>query len=238
MMHIGTHNFDNRLNWIKRQLKKIPKGKRILDAGAGEQQYKKYCKHLVYTSQDFCQYDVHDERVGLHTKGWDTSKIDIVSDIINIPVKNEVYDAVLCTEVLEHIPNPIAAIGEFSRILKPRGKLILTAPFCSLTHMAPYYYSNGFSEYWYREIMSQHGFEIEKIEYNGNYFEYFAQELRRVKSMKDGYTKPPKLFSLLFLIFYYPFLNIGLFGIQVMSKYSKDSERLLCLGLHVTAIKK
>jgi 2-polyprenyl-3-methyl-5-hydroxy-6-metoxy-1,4-benzoquinol methylase len=43
----------------------------------------------------------------------------------------------MCVEVFEHLPEPIKAVEEFARLFKPGGYLILTAPFCSLTHFAP-----------------------------------------------------------------------------------------------------
>ena len=38
-------------------------------------------------------------------------------------------DVVICHHTLEHIPDPIAALNEMRRILKPRGKLLLFVPF-------------------------------------------------------------------------------------------------------------
>lgn len=67
-----------------------------------------------------------------------------------MPFEDESMDIVLYTEVFEHIKNPISALEEFHRVLRPGGKCILTAPFASLGHMASYYYS-GFSRYWYEK---------------------------------------------------------------------------------------
>ena len=42
--------------WLKKTLTSLPKGARLLDAGAGELKNHQYCGHLSYVSQDFCQY--------------------------------------------------------------------------------------------------------------------------------------------------------------------------------------
>ena len=44
------------------------------------------------------------------------------------PLKNDEFDAVLCFETLEHMPNPEEFVREVSRVLKSNGRLILTTP--------------------------------------------------------------------------------------------------------------
>jgi len=151
--------------WLKQTLASLPKGARILDAGAGELKNRKYCCHLDYVSQDFCQYQGGGGlNEGLQPERWDTSLIDVVSDITSIPLPDASFDAILCSEVLEHVPEPTHALDEFARLLKPGGVLILTAPFASNVHMAPYYYCSGFSKYWYQHHLRQRGFEILDLE--------------------------------------------------------------------------
>ena len=184
---IGTQNEETRLNWLQETLKKIPSGSRILDAGAGELAQKKFCIHLKYVSQDFAQYDGKGNNAGLQMQNWDNSKLDIVSDIIDIPEPDASFNAIMCIEVFEHLPEPIAAIKEFSRLLKKNGTLILTAPFCSLTHFAPYHFYSGFNKYFYEKHLTENGFEICEISPNGDYFEYLAQELRRIHEVAIKY---------------------------------------------------
>ncbi|MHC1716410.1 MAG: class I SAM-dependent methyltransferase [Candidatus Dojkabacteria bacterium] len=227
-------NLENREKWLKKTLHKIPKGSKILDAGAGELQYKKYCKHLDYVSQDFAQYNGEGDGKGLQTENWNNSKLDIVSDIIEIPVKKNSFDAVMCIEVLEHLPYPNLAIKEFQRILKKGGKLILTAPFCSLTHFAPYHFSSGFNKYWYLKILEDNGFAILNMEYNGNYFDFMIQELKRVSSIEKKYSKTSNADKYMFKLA----KGILLKSIREMSEQDTGSNELLSFGIHILAEKK
>lgn len=230
---VGTKNQETRDDWIKEQLSIIPKNSRLLDAGAGELRYKKHCSHLLYTSQDFCEYNGEGDKKGLQTSTFDTSAIDIVSDITEIPVESSSFDYILCTEVIEHIPNPHLALKEFQRILKKGGKLILTAPFCSLTHYAPFHYCTGFNKYFYNYTLeTKLGFKILETHINGNYYEYLGQELRRLPSISKRYSKKT--------IGFFSKLLIGLLltDLKKLSDCDSGSEELLCHGYHIVAEKK
>lgn len=184
----GRFNELHRNAWIEGQLKKVPAGLRILDAGAGERPYKRSCAHLQYTSQDFAQYDGAGNSSGLQTGKWDQSELDIVSDITAIPVSDASFDVVLCTEVLEHTVDPHKVIEELARILKPQGKLILTAPFFSLTHFAPFHYATGFNRYFYDATFKRNGLQMVECTPNGNYFECLAQEVLRLPDIAEKYS--------------------------------------------------
>jgi SAM-dependent methyltransferase len=228
---IGKKNISNRENWLKNTLKNLPNNTSILDAGAGELQYKKYCSHLKYTSQDFGQYDGKGDGIGLQTGLWDQTKIDLICDIINIPVDSSSFDSIMCIEVLEHLPDPAKAIEEFSRIIKDNGLLIITAPFCSFTHFAPYHYSTGFSKYYYEHHLKKNNFEIIEITPNGNYFEFLAQEMRRLNSAAIEYTGSKLSF------FYKALCYLILLKLEKLEKNDNDSNKFLNYGYHVLARK-
>jgi ubiquinone/menaquinone biosynthesis C-methylase UbiE len=231
MFRIGTTNESTRVKWIEETLKKIPAGLTILDAGAGESQFKKYCSHLKYIAQDFGQY--HGEgQVGLQTGTWDNSKLDIVSDILAIPLADHSVDAIMCTEVLEHIPDPVRAITEFSRLVKSGGYLLITAPFASLTHFAPYHFASGLSRFFYEKHLPENNFEIAELQLNGNFFECVAQENRRIKSIAKKYS------GINLNIFQKIVIHLNLLILQKLSKKDKGSSELLCYGIHVFARKK
>lgn len=52
----------------------------------------------------------------------------ITGHISDLPVNDRFFDIVLCTEVMEHIPNPESAISELARIIKPEGFALITTP--------------------------------------------------------------------------------------------------------------
>lgn len=51
-----------------------------------------------------------------------------VGNAIALNFTTEVFDGVLCSEVIEHIPDAAEAIGEIYRVLKPGGRLVLSTP--------------------------------------------------------------------------------------------------------------
>ena len=224
----GTQNANNRNLWLEKVLSEIPTGLTILDAGAGNGNKEKFCKHLNYISQDIAEYVGNEEAEGLHTGEVDYSKLNIVSDIIDIPLDDESLDVILCVEVLEHVENPLLVFKEFSRLLKKNGKLILTAPFNSLTHYAPYHYSTGFSKFYYEKHLPSYGFEILDITANGNYYEYLAQENRRLSEVSKKYSSSKFLGPFFYLSRFY-LLNF----LKRQSKKDSGSNDLLCFGYNL-----
>lgn len=225
-------NETSREVWLEKTLKHIPAGCRILDAGAGEQQYRRFCAHLNYVAQDFAEYNGKGDVVGLQMENWDQSNLDIISDIVAIPEPDCSFDAIMCIEVFEHLPNPIDAVKEFSRLLKPEGHLIITAPFCSLTHFSPYHFSSGFNKYWYDHHLVKNGFKIIELQANGNYFMYLAQEVNRIQDVIDKYTDF-NLNPLESIIF-----RLAKKILMLLSDSDRGSDELLCFGYHIHCQKK
>ena len=218
-----------RQKWLKKTLANIPKGARILDAGAGELRNKEICTHLEYVSQDFGQYEGDGNGKGLQTGNWDTSRVDIICDITAIPEPDASFDAVLCSEVLEHVPEPGLVVDELARLLKPGGQIILTAPFASLVHFAPYHYCTGFSSYWHQYHLPRRGLEIVELIPNGDWFAYCRQEILRLGGMERKYGNWTWPIA-------YILGSLGIFYFMLRGKISADD--LACFGWHCVAEKR
>lgn len=52
----------------------------------------------------------------------------IQGDAMNLPFCDDAFDAVICSETVEHIPDDAAVINELARVLRPRGWLFFTVP--------------------------------------------------------------------------------------------------------------
>ena len=191
------NNLNERTDWVKKQLKSLPRDYVLLDAGCGSQHFRVFCDHLNYKGQDFGQYLKDEKEILGDTRGgvggnlgYQYGKLDYLGDIWEIKESNATFDAILCTEVFEHIPYPNEAMLELNRLLKSGGYLIITAPYACLPHFEPYFFYSGFSKQWYRKHLNDLGYEIVEIKENGNAHGSLAIEtLRTAKSMNNIFLK-------------------------------------------------
>lgn len=63
---------------------------------------------------------------------------DIFADVSRTPLQAATVDCILCTEVLEHLPDPQACAHEIHRLLRDGGILFASAPFFYPVHADPY----------------------------------------------------------------------------------------------------
>ena len=142
---------------------------RVLDAGAGSCPYKKYFAHAKYESTDF--EDIFEQSCkGMHT---------FLCSLDDIPKPSNSYDAIINTQVLMHVPDPQKVLNEFHRVLKPGGKLFLTAPQGWAVISAPYHFFN-FTNFGLGLLLRKAGFQIEFIKPRGGVFWYLGYRIRRL----------------------------------------------------------
>lgn len=63
---------------------------------------------------------------------------DILGDLCTLDLGDEVYDIVVCSEVIEHLHSPHLAVDNIYKALKKGGKLIVTIPFMFPIHADPF----------------------------------------------------------------------------------------------------
>lgn len=78
--------------------------------------------------------------------------VHVVGDAQALGFADASFDVVLCTEMLEHVPEPQRAIDEMRRVLRPGGLLLLTTRFLFPIHDAPHDYFR-YTKYGLRHLL-------------------------------------------------------------------------------------
>jgi len=102
---------------------------------------------------------------------------DIVADAHDLPLKDEEFELILCTEVLEHVMDPKKVISEMWRVLKPGGKVILTTRFVYPLHDIPHDYWR-FTKYGLHELFR--GWEVLELMGETHNFSTIGALLQRI----------------------------------------------------------
>lgn len=98
----------------------------------------------------------------------DAGKPDIVGSAEAIPLPDNSFESVLCTQVLEHVAHPVKVIEEIYRVLKPGGLCLLTAPQWNELHEIPHDYFR-YTCYGLRTLFEDAGFTVEEMDQRGHY---------------------------------------------------------------------
>lgn len=112
------------------ELAKPKRGDKILDVGCGDGVITILAakRGAFVTGIDLSLPSIKSARSHAKKERVNDRTSFLASDIYNLPFKTESFDKVICTEVLEHLEKPLAALHEIRRVLKKRGKLIVSVP--------------------------------------------------------------------------------------------------------------
>jgi SAM-dependent methyltransferase len=141
-------------------------GARVLDAGAGEGNYKRH-----FSKQRYCGLDL-----GVGDQEWDYARLDAVGDLAGLPFDAGTFDASINIVTLEHVTDPARVLCELSRVLKPGGRLLLIVPLEWEEHQQPHDYFR-YTRYGLEFLLTQAGFAEIAIEPVGGFFRLLSRRL-------------------------------------------------------------
>jgi SAM-dependent methyltransferase len=154
--------------WLEREIsafaQSVPNGSLVLDAGSGSQPYRHLFSSHNYESADF------------ELMANEYGDTDYVCDLGAIPVEDCRYDAVLFSQVMEHLPRPAEALNELFRVLKPGGRLLFSAPLYYEEHGQPYDFYR-YTQFGIRSLFSDAGFALTDLRWLEGYLGTLAYQL-------------------------------------------------------------
>lgn len=195
MLTYQTSNHGNesaRISFVTSKIEAVLESKagaNFLDLGAGLSPFKDVVERFggKYLSQDFSLYVPNNKHMGMQNDEWNYPRHDFVCDINDFEPGIQ-FQNLICTEVLEHVPDPIAVLAKISNLTETSGKVIITVPMLSLVHQAPYYYSSGLSVYWFTKWAPEFDLRIDELVISGDFADLLEQELSR------GFAQLPRIF--------------------------------------------
>jgi len=141
-------------------------GARLLDAGAGEGQYRR-----LFAAQRYCGVDL-----AIGDVAWNYGRLDAIADLAALPFPAASFDAAIHVVTLEHVREPANVLHEIARTLAPAGKLLLVAPHEWEVHQAPHDYFR-YTRHGLEYLLQKAGFDAIEIEPVGGYFRLLSRRL-------------------------------------------------------------
>lgn len=120
----------------------------VLDVGCGRKPYQDLTRATRYVGVDI---DSPATRA--------LSLADFYYDGRKLPFADASFDAVLCSQVLEHVFTPAEFLAEIHRVLRPGGQLLLATPLAWDEHEQPQDFAR-YSSFGLRDLVARAGFEI------------------------------------------------------------------------------
>jgi SAM-dependent methyltransferase len=137
---------------------------KLLDFGCGSKPYRQLFDVDQYLGLDF-------ENEG-HSHA--NEQIDIYYDGRTIPMPDGYFDAVLSSEVFEHVFNLPEILKEINRVMKPGAKILITCPFAWNEHEVPNDFAR-YSRFGLAHLLEKSGFSIIEIGKSGNFVSTICQ---------------------------------------------------------------
>ncbi|QGY45337.1 methyltransferase domain-containing protein [Maribellus comscasis] len=122
----GTEHMNKRVGeYILSQIKN--KSGKILDVGCGKAWV---AKELCPRGCEVVSMDISLENTSEALKRYPfENHAAVVADVFSLPFKENVFDYIVASEIIEHVADPAKFVENLIRVLKPGGSLIVTTPY-------------------------------------------------------------------------------------------------------------
>ncbi len=154
---------------------------RLLDVGCGVKPYRNLFGAV--TSH------IGIERPGTLSK---SRVVDVWGDALALPFRGGAFDTVLCSEVLEHVPEPHVLFDEAARMLKSGGALILSTPQVWGLHEEPFDFYR-FTRYGLAHLARASGLAVIEVRPTCGTFAMVGQRLVSFAFYSTGVYRVPVL---------------------------------------------
>ncbi|MDQ1239427.1 MAG: hypothetical protein QG577_1613 [Thermodesulfobacteriota bacterium] len=94
-----------------------------------------------------------------------------------VPFKADSFDVVICSEVLEHLLDPVIVLREIFRVLRSQGTALICVPFLNRIHADPFDYGRYTDYYWF-QVLAAIGFRDIAIESQGGFWTVLVEMVR------------------------------------------------------------
>ena len=170
---INDSETNKRIRIIYEELlpKEYLKGKKFLEVGCGLGYFSNKASKI---GANVTGIDIGPNLVEINKKKTPKGVFKVAS-ASDLPFKDETFDVVLSTEVIEHVNNQKSALKEMCRVLKKNGILVITTPnrffkplfdFLSWIRIRPYHGNENWIYSWDMvKMMSRNGLKLEKERY-------------------------------------------------------------------------
>ena len=145
----------------------------VLDFGGGEMPYRALVRARSWRSVEYAPSLAGSDLNGIARRSR-LGHQHIYYDGSHIPLPDETVDAVLATEVLEHVFNLEELLVELRRVLRPGGQLLATIPFAMYEHEIPHDFAR-YTSFALRQRLTAAGFEVERLEKLSGMLEVWLQ---------------------------------------------------------------
>jgi len=134
----------------------------LLDIGCGDSPYFDLFSTRIdsYVGINFFQEEAKDRH---------PSCAYLIGQGEHLPLRDNSVDTVLCTEVLEHVPEPDFLMQEIRRVLKPGGCLLVTVPQIWYLHHQPHDYRR-YTKHGLEYLFKKYRFKVLKLKERGNFW--------------------------------------------------------------------